>query len=178
MDAAEVDFYYEEKKWAPLIGKFILDFANIEEFLHVVIHFYFKETLLDEEDIPDNLLKRIKLFEKVLLNRILVEASDKEKLAEAVSKVRQLIPIRNLVAHNSLGLVVEEDAEGAMRIGGFEITGRKKKEVFLNYESLSEKVKQLEFCRNQLSELLLVFYAVLKEEKKRKDMAGLLRQQS
>ena len=177
MDGVEVDFYYEEKKWAPLIGKFILDFANIEEFLHEVMRYYFMDTLLDEEDIPDNLLKRIKLFEKILVNRILTEASDKEKLAEAISKVRQLIPIRNLVAHNSLGLIVEENAEGVMRIGGFEITGRKKKEVFLNYESLSEKVKQLEACRNQLSELILVFYAVLKEEKTRKGIAGLLRQQ-
>lgn len=175
MDGFDVNFEYEEKRWAPLIGKFILDFANIEEFLNEVIRHHIRDTLLDESYMPDNLGKRIKLFEKILKKDILDNPKDKAKLTKVVKDIQDLVPIRNLVAHNSLGLVVEENAKGQMRIGGFQITGRKNKSVYLDYKSLADKVKQLETYRNTLFELVLIFHKVLADEIKRKNMATALR---
>ena len=175
MDALEVNFEYEEKRWVPLIGKFILDFANIEEFLNEVIRHHLRNTLLNEADMPDNLGKRIKLFEKILKKDVLDNPKDKAKLTQVVKDIQDLVPIRNLVAHNSLGLIVEENAKGQMRIGGFQITGRKNKAIFLDYKSLAAKVKQLETYRNTLLELVLIFHKVLADEIARKNMAAALR---
>lgn len=171
-DKVEEKFEDEEKKWVPLIGQFIFDFANIEDYLHQVIQYYLSSTQIRSDDISTSLPKRISLFKRILLSNVVKEPAKQKIFEETINQILELVEIRNLVAHNSLSLSLYEK-DGNFHVSGFEISGRKK-DKFLTYDDLKEKSVQLNSCRKKLSEFMLDFYLITHEESKRKALANML----
>lgn len=173
-DNVENVFDKEESKWVPLVGQFIFDFATIEDYLHQVIEHHLSNTHIGINDISTSLPKRIKLFEKILIEGVLTDSPDLEKFKEVIKKILELVKVRNLVAHNSLGLAIYEK-EGELRVGGFQINGRKDGEYFIDYESLKNNSFTLSNCRKELGEVMLEFYTSAHKNSERKALAKLLR---
>ncbi len=171
-DKVEEKFEDEEKKWVPLIGQFIFDFANIEDCLYQVIQNHLSNSQITDEDITSILAKRIKLFKRILLEKVIKDPDKQMDFEILVNQILELVEIRNLVAHNSLGLSLYEK-NGNFHVGGFEISGRKKN-TSLTYEDFKDRCLQLSSCRKRILEVMLDFYSISHEESKRKALANLL----
>ena len=117
IDHIENSFEQAEQLWAPVIGLFILEFATIEDFLHTVISWYLEGKHMTEADLKDGLPTRLTLFKKII-NEIIQSQQDRLKLESSVDGVRKLIHTRNLLAHNSLSLEMEETADGSIKAIG------------------------------------------------------------
>ena len=175
MSIIENDFSKEEKKWSPLIGQIILDFANIEEFFYEVINFYLRKSIIKTDDINGSFDKRLDLFVKIIKSELTLSLVDKNKLDLAIKQIQNHKTTRNLVAHNSIGLMVNEDENGNMRISGYQIVGRKNEKVYINLEMLENSAKSISTSRKNLGEILLVFYEHLHKTYDRETLAHLLR---
>ena len=153
----DVTYLIAEEKWANLIGRFMLDFASIEDIVHRVIIQYLKETLITEQQLNDTFKSRLDLFHQILIKRF-SEGLDKSELNNAINKIHDLYPTRNLIAHNSLSYTFGEDQNGDFQFRGFEITAKKKSTIFTTYEQLEGKVQSLKECRTQISSFMLKFH--------------------
>lgn len=173
-DEIEITFNEEERRWVPLIGQFIFDFANIEDFLDQVIQHHLLETQIIIDDLSTSLPKRIYLFEKILVEDVLKNSKNLTDIKRTIKKLQPLIKVRNLIAHNSLGLGIYEK-DGELRIGGFEINGKKDKDFILNYATFCDRALELSYCRKKLGEIMLEFYSVTHDKSKQKSLAKLLK---
>lgn len=159
MDNTEHSFTQEEDKWAPLIGKVILDFANIEDFFHQVISFYLQKSIIKKEDLSEKFENQLALFGRVLRAELVLSKVDDEKLVSALKAIKTHRVTRNLVAHNSLGLSVLEDKDGNLKIGGFGMDGRKGKTLYMDYETLRMNSIAISKIRSDLSDIMMLFYS-------------------
>ena len=162
----DLPFHAAEEKWAPQIGKFILDFVCIEDSIYEVVLHYVNTTLIHEEALSQKFATRISLFQKILKEKILEDEADIKLLNKSVSSIHSLLPTRNLIAHNSLKLVFEDNEDGELVERGFEISGRKKPENSITYADLCEKVLKLNQCRQDFLSLMMKFekYRLLKAD--------------
>lgn len=174
MTAIDASFEKEEAKWIPLIGHFIFDFANIEDYLHQVIQHHIGDTQIEVTDISESLPKRLKLFRKILTETVFTNSAQIERVTTAVEATLELVPTRNLVAHNALSLALYE-VDGAYQVSGFQISGKRNKDTYLGFDDLKEKGSRLNELRNTFTEVIMDFYEILHKDRERKAMATLLR---
>lgn len=149
-------FEEEEKVWAQPIGLFILEFATIEDFLHTVISWYLKDKHFLEADLKEGLATRLSLFKRIM-NDFVQTQPDRSKLESSVEGVRKLIPIRNLLAHNSLSLEMEETSDGSIKAIGPVVAGRRDPNMSLTLEALRMRLSEVKRHRNNLADLLGIF---------------------
>ena len=155
-DSYEDGFEQAEIAWAPVIGHFILEFATIEDFLHTVISWYLKDKHLMETDLKEGLPTRLTLFKKIMQG-IVQSHQDRSKLESSVEGIRKLISIRNLLAHNSLSLEMEESADGSIRAIGPVVAGRRDVDLSLTLDALRLRLSEVKRHRHDLADLLGVF---------------------
>jgi hypothetical protein len=156
IDLHEHIFEQEEMVWAPAIGLFILEFATIEDFLHTVISWYLKDKHLVEADLKEGLPTRLTLFKKIM-NEVVQTQQDRLKLESSVEGVRKLITTRNLLAHNSLSLEMEETSDGSIKAIGPVVAGRRDPNMSLTLDALRLRLSEVKRHRNELADLLSVF---------------------
>ena len=155
-----VNFLLAEKQWIPLIGKFIVDFASVEDSLHQVVKHHVRNTFINSEWFAERFEDQLKIFEDVMTSEILVDELDIKKLHLFVATIKQLKQTRNLIAHNSLGLSFEENETGEMKAIGFTIDGKRKKGYSINFDKLSDESKRLTNCRSMLCKLMMKFHEI------------------
>lgn len=151
----DVMFDKAESEWAPLIGKFIVDFVMIDDAMFDLIDKN-QHRLTDKE--LKNLEKfktRVRLFKKVL--KAYLEPKSAKQLDEVMKKISSLYQIRNLVAHNSLTFVYEQLPNQKMTVVGFQVNGRKS-DLSINITDLETKSQELVAQRLRFAELIGVYY--------------------
>jgi hypothetical protein len=153
----DVTYLKAEEKWTHLIGRFMLDFASIEDSVHRVILKYPNDTPITDKKWKDTFKNRVNLFHQILLKRF-SEGLEKNELNKAINKFHELYNTRNLIAHNSLSYAFGEDENGNFRFLGFEIAGKKNNAIFTTYEQLESRVQCLKECRIQISSFMLKFH--------------------
>ena len=153
----DVTYLKAEEKWAHLIGRFMLDFASIEDSVHRVILQYLKETLITDQQLNDTFKNRLDLFHQILLKRF-SEGLDKNELNKAIRNIHDLYSTRNLIAHNSISYTFGENENGDFQFIGFEITAKKKSTLFTTYEQLEAKIQTLKECRTQIASFMMKFH--------------------
>lgn len=154
----DVNFLYAERKWIPVIGKFIIDFASIEDSLHHVVSYHLRDTYVQPNWFAEKIKEQIAIFKEVMLSEVLDAKEDEEKLNLLVSQILQLKQTRNLIAHNSLSLSFVEDEQGRISAAGFEIGGKRNINFSINYDQLVKEMKRLEKSRSQLHTFMLKFH--------------------
>jgi glutamate synthase domain-containing protein 3 len=153
-----VNFLLAEKQWIPLIGKFIVDFVSIEDSLHQVVKHHVRNTFIKSDWFLDRFEDQLQIFEAVMRKQILVKELDITNLSIFVENIKQLKQIRNLIAHNSLGLSFEENETGEMKSIGFTIDGKRKKSYSINFDKLLGESKRLSCCKSMLNKLMMKFH--------------------
>lgn len=153
----DLDYLEEEDNWTRLIGRFMLDFASIEDSIHRVLIHYLRETLITEKELNGTFKNRLKLFQRIL-TKSFSKKIDGESLRKTVKRISDLYPTRNLLAHNSISYVFAEDDKGDYRFMGFEIANRKDKSMFMNYEQLENRILELKECRIAMSSFMMEFH--------------------
>jgi hypothetical protein len=156
-EIVENSFEQAEQVWAPVIGQFILEFATIEDFLHSVISEYLRDKHVTESDLKESLPSRLSLFKKIIFER-LESHQDRQKLNSSVEGIGHLVKTRNLLAHNSLSLEMEETQEGTIRAIGPVISGRRDPNMTITLGTLRLRLSDLKRHRNEMSDLLSVFH--------------------
>lgn len=153
----DLTYLKAEERWTHLIGRFMLDFASIEDCIHRVILMYLKETLVTDQQLSDTFKNRLDLFHQILVKRF-SDGLDKDELNKAIKKIHDLYFTRNLIAHNSLSYTFGEDKNGDFQFLGFEITAKKKSALSTNYEQLESKVECLKECRTLIANFMMKFH--------------------
>ena len=156
-ETVEDSFEQAEQVWAPVIGQFILEFATVEDFLHSIISEYLKGKHVTESDLKDSLLNRLALFKKIVTER-LGSQQDQQKLNSIVCGISNLVKTRNLLAHNSLSLEMEETQEGAIRAIGPIMAGRRDPNMTITLDALRLRLSDLKRHRNEMSDFLPLFH--------------------
>ena len=145
-----------ESEWAPLIGRFIVDFVMIEDsMLHIIES---NKRKLTEKEIKDleKFNVRVKCLKKIMKSYLKNE-NDLKKFNQVMDKIKKLYDIRNLLAHNSLVFAYEQQPNNKMKVVGFQING-KKKDISLNFTELKKKSKELISERKKFAELSMSYY--------------------
>jgi len=150
----DVTYLIAEEKWTALIGRFMLDFGSIEDSIYRVITFYNKEAL-NKDFIAFKV--RLELFKAVMEERF-VEVDLIKAFGSTVDEISGLYDIRNLIAHSSLSYEFKEDAEGNMNFIGFNISGRRKDDISVDFERLTNAVSKLKQCRTDLAKYMMQFH--------------------
>lgn len=151
----DVNFEKAEKEWAPIIGKFIVDFVMIDDSMFHVIGKN-EHRLTDKElDDLEKFKTRVKLFKKVM--KTYLKPQDVAKLEEVMKKITELYQIRNLLAHNSLTFAYEPIASGKLKVIGFQVNGRKT-DLSINMSELKKKGRELSTQRKRFSDLSMAYY--------------------
>lgn len=153
-----VNIIYAEQKWIPVIGKFIIDFASIEDSLYHVVRFHLQGTFVQSNWFAEKINEKIEIFKDVMLSEVLVVKEDEEKLNLLISQIQLLKKTRNLIAHNSLNLSFVEDEQGQISAAGIEIGGKRGANYSVTYDELVQEAKRLEECRSQLDSFMLQFH--------------------
>jgi dynactin complex subunit len=152
----DVCFDSAEEKLVPLVGRFIIDFVAIEDSINLILNN--SRSRLTESH--RNNLKwfddRVNAFHYVLPS-YMSSKEEIESLNSVISKIKDMYLIRNLLAHNSVGLAVLRDESGNFKEAGFEISG-KRKDIVENLDSLRNKVDELRKLRVQFVKLTECYY--------------------
>lgn len=151
------DFQVEEKKWIPYIGRFIIDFAYIEDSIFRVIQSHLKSTHISHNSLNTNFSIQLSLFENIFINEILHTDEVMTLIENFVNESNRLRAIRNAIAHNSLGLLFERKDNGEMEMIGFEIENKTNQNVSINYDTFVKHTEALEVCRGDLEQLMEIF---------------------
>lgn len=151
----DVMFNQAENEWAPLIGKFIVDFVMIDDAMFDLINK--NQHRLTDKELKDleKFKSRVRLFKKVL--KTYLQPTSVKQLDEVIRKISDLYVIRNLLAHNSLTFAYEQLADQQMTVIGFQVNGRKS-DLSINITELKEKAQELVDQRVQFSDLIMVYY--------------------
>lgn len=155
-EPVEDAFERDEEKWAPLIGRFILEFANIEDSIHHVTSCHLAGTIIEHSDINEKLGARINLCKKIL-DASVQDQRQKIKIQKCFKGINDLVQIRHLLAHNALSIVFEEGNDGHFRLIGPVIAGRKNINTTVDFESLTSKLDDLRSRRLELRDFVVEF---------------------
>ena len=152
------DFQTEEERWITCIGRFIIDFAYIEESLYRVIQSHLKNTQISYKNLRDKFDSNyVDLFKNIFISDISQTEEVRKLIKEFTTKANNLRPIRNTIAHNSLGLMFERKETGEMEIIGFEIEDKTKQNISINYDTFVKHMGALKVCRSNLEKLMEIF---------------------
>ncbi len=152
----DVCFDKAESEWAPLIGRFIVDFVMIEDsMLHIIQSNKRKLTDKELKDL-EKFNVRVKCLRKIMKSYLKNER-DLKKFNGVMEKIKNLYDVRNLLAHNSLVFAYETQPDNKMKVVGFQING-KKKDISLNFTELKKKSKELILERKKFAELSMSYY--------------------
>jgi hypothetical protein len=151
------DFKFEEEKWIPHIGRFIIDFAYIEDSLYTVIKSHLKNTHISQNSLKTSFNVQLSLFKEIFLNEVSNTDEIMVLIESFVDEVSRLRVIRNAIAHNSLGLLFERKDNGEMEMIGFEIENKTKQNVSANYDTFIRHTEELKACRGDLEKLMEIF---------------------
>ncbi len=155
MNEIDYNFDIEEQRWTPLIGEFIIHSANIEDAVFRFNEKYLKATLVEQKNLKtNNFENQLNLFKKIYLDRFENKNCDIELLQSFLNISKRLRKTRNTIAHNSLGLVFEEQTDGQMKLVGFEIENKEKVDVSININQFQNSVEEIKECRKCLENLL------------------------
>ena len=152
----DVCFDSAEERLVPLIGRFIIDFVFIEDSIELILN-------NSQNRLTENYKKNLNWFEgrvkafHYVLPSYLTSKEEIEELDSVISKVKDMYLIRNLLAHNSVGLAVTRDEYGNFKEAGFEISG-KRKDIVENLDSLENKVIELRSLRLAFIKLTECYY--------------------
>lgn len=152
-----VDFKEKEKEWVLPIGKFIIDSANIEDDIYRLTEEYLKQTLIKRKDLRNNFPNQIRLFETIYREQYVNTTEDEGKLTQFIVEAKRLRKFRDLIAHNSLGLMFEEQ-NGEMKMIGFEVENKERKDFSTNLCEFNGAVEDIKNCRVLLDELMEVHF--------------------
>ena len=159
-----VNFTKQEEKWIPLIGKFVIDSANIEDSIFIVIEKHLKDEINKYKNLDNNFYKQLELFQEIFLDQLSHNDEDKKLLSKFIDEAKRLRQIRNLIAHNSLGLMFIDRGNGEIEMVGFEIENKSDKSISINYEGFKEAVADIKKCRSDLATLLMEYHNKEAEE--------------
>jgi hypothetical protein len=151
------DFQIEEARWIPNIGRFIVDFAYIEDSLYRVIQSHLKNTQISYKNLRDTFDIQLALFENIFISDISETEEIKELINKFTTEADRLKSIRNAIAHNSLGLMFERKVTGEMEMIGFEIENKTNQNISINYDTFVEHMEALKVCRGNLEKLMEIF---------------------
>jgi len=154
----DVTYLIAEEKWTALIGRFMMDFASIEDCVHRVIKFYVEKTLIKDSQISENFRVRLELFKAVMAECFI--DTDTTEFESTIDEIGRLYLTRNLIAHSSLSYDFKEDAERNMNFIGFNISGRRKDDISVDFEQLTDAVSKLKQCRTDLAKYMMQFHVV------------------
>jgi len=151
------DFNIEEERWIPLIGRVIIDFAYIEDSLYRVIQSHLKNTQITYKNLRDTFDIQLALFEKIFISDILDAEEVLGLIKKFTTEANRLKNIRNVIAHNSLGLMFDRKESGEMEMIGFEIENKTNQNVSINYDTFEIHTEELKACRGNLEKLMGIF---------------------
>ena len=141
-----------EKLWSSAVGEFIIAFTQIEQLLHLVIEKYLSETLIENEHLADGLENRIKLMKLILKIKVTEEKfTELEKLCQNIMRLKD---IRNLLAHNSIVLMIDKSSAGEIRIGEYEVASLKNKQKSIKYAKLIKETEVLKDSIKKIAEII------------------------
>jgi hypothetical protein len=151
----DVMFDQAENEWAPLIGKFIVDFVMIDDAMFDLINK--NQHKLTDKELEDleKFKARVSLFKKVL--KTYLEPTSAKQLDDVMRKISDLYVIRNLLAHNSLTFAYEQLPDQKMTVVGFQVNARKI-DLSINITELNEKAQELAAQRARFSDLIMIYY--------------------
>jgi hypothetical protein len=152
----DVCFDSAEEKLVPLIGRFIIDFVFIEDSMNLILNNSQNRLTENHKKNLNRFEGRVKAFHYVLPS-YMSSKEEIEALDSVISKVKDMYLIRNLLAHNSVGLAVTMDESGKFKEAGFEISG-KRKDIVENLDSLKNKVIELRSLRLDFIKLTESYY--------------------
>lgn len=152
----DVCFDKAEKEWAPIIGKFIVDFVMIEDSMLHIVQSNLRKITESEINELCKFHVRVKCLRKIMKTYLRNER-DIKKFNEVMDKIIDLYDVRNLLAHNSLVFAYEQQPDKTMKVVGFQING-KKKDISLNFDELKKKSRELKIERKKFSELSMKYY--------------------
>ncbi len=158
MDESDVNFDEEIEKWAPVVGRFMMNFVFIDS---VIIHVTNKDAQKLTKKERENLDKfgtRVKAFQKIMTHYVSDPAKSSE-LCSVIANIKLLYEVRNLIAHNSLVFAFEIVDPDRLTALGFQINGQKK-DFSLNFSDLEEKFLELERERKKFDDLTSIYYEV------------------
>ena len=145
-------FEEAEKLWSSAIGEFIIQFTQIEQLLHFVIERHLRNTLIKNENLADSLENRVNLMKLILKNKLTDEGF--LELEKSCQTIMRLKDIRNLLAHNSIVLAVEQNNVGEIRLGEYEVASLKNKNKSIKYKKLIKEIEVLKECVRKITAII------------------------
>ncbi len=146
---------FEDAKrlWSTAVGEFIIEFTQIEQILHLVIERYLTDKLVTNENLVDSIENRIKLMQLIIKDK-LTEKNFFE-LQKHCQTLLRLKDTRNLIVHNSLVLIIEQNNLGEIKVGEYEIGSLRKNKKSIKYTRLVSDINQLKKTITQLSAIIV-----------------------
>jgi hypothetical protein len=151
----EEDFEKAEHEWAPLIGRFILNYGYLESEIDDVLRIYQRDSVVNAEELTKDFKEKLKVFEKILCSQGLgPELAD--EFCTAVCGISILWNTRCLLAHNPLVLSLEENQSGEYDLVGFEIFNHVKKRS-ITFSELQEELRDLLNCCETVKKVMIQY---------------------
>lgn len=139
------------KLWSSAVGEFIVEFTQIEQLLHFVIERHLRDSLIKSEHLADSFENRINLMKLIFKDKVTEDTYlELDKLCQTIMRLKD---IRNLLAHNSIVLVVEKNSAGEIRLGEYEVASLKNKRKSIKYAKL---IKEIEILKNSVKALAAI----------------------
>lgn len=139
------------KLWSSAVGEFIVEFTQIEQLLHFVIERHLRDSLIKSEHLADSFENRINLMKLIFKDKVTEDTY--LELDKSCQTIMRLKDIRNLLAHNSIVLVVEKNSAGEIRLGEYEVASLKNKRKSIKYAKL---IKEIEILKNSVKALAAI----------------------
>jgi hypothetical protein len=141
------------KLWSAVVGEFIIEFTQIEQLLHIVIEKYLADKFIANEHLLDSTENKINLMKLIMKEQLTDQKFlELEKLCQTILRLKE---IRNLIVHNSLVLVVEQNNIDEIKVGEYEIGSLKKKKKSINYKKLLSETKELKETIKKISIIIV-----------------------
>jgi len=156
----ESDFEKMREKWAPLVGRFILEFGEIENVT------YFALLQLPKDQIFST-TSTLPFGKRVDLVRELVSGNEKipkdlgTQFEEELKAAKKLAEMRNIVAHSPLLMKIYEHPKEGWTYREEAIGTLKHKENSISFEQLSEAGEEAGALAIQLKDTYTNIYKVL-----------------
>jgi hypothetical protein len=149
----EKEFEITKKRWANLIGEFIVEFAEIESNLSFILLKDAKEKLMADYKLPFNFSAKLRRATEVLQTKM--TESEYKKYTELKERIEELVEDRNLIAHNTLSITVLINAKEEVMLGDYVIARDSDVDTYITNEMLKECTKKVAICSKELTDMLV-----------------------
>jgi len=130
------------EKWAPLIGRAVISFGYLESITHECIKAWTTPTISKHSQ-SLNLAKRIDFASDLLAHQSAPEPT-KIEFTKDLKRIKQLVEVRNTIAHSPLSLVIFDDT---MREAIFHASNSKRT---IEFDALERTVIEVEAIIDRL----------------------------